>query len=293
MPFKPVETPKDQLNMLIASALRIAGLFAVLMAAAMAPNAANPRSSAFWRFLVPAATFLVGYSSLIVARRLRSGVVARSKMFAPAEFVRLPVEKTAVLLRSFSDDEARLPTRLSMRLSDAELLSLESRADRFERVLSWCLWPFMPAFALTDPVRAHRIDPGCCRILLPETEDWQPLAEELIRRCAVIVLLVGESPSLLWEVEHITDRDRLDRTLFVIPPGTDRSARIRTVAARTRLPEPVVADDQPVVGFSVLDGRFRWYRSDILDEHAYAAMVEQFLLERGLAATEPAGIAAR
>jgi hypothetical protein len=270
------------------------GVVAVCMAAAMAPNAANPSSSAFWRFLAPAAMFLLGYAAVSAARRLRSGVVARTKMLTPEEFLQLPPEKTAVLLRSFSDDEARLPTRLSMRLADTELISLESRADRFERVLTWCVWPYLPAFALTDPGRAKRIDPGCGRILLPETEDWKPLAEELIQRCAVIVLLIGESPSLLWEVEHITEEQRLDRTLFVIPPGTPhRSARLRAVAVRTRLPDPVVADDQPVIGFSVLDGRFRWYRSDLVDEHAYAAMVEQFLLERGLTSRAPADSAAR
>ena len=276
-PFKAVTDPAERARLALAGFLRLASFALLAFSVTTLPAALLPSTGTRWR-LFPVVLFVVGYPLLRFATRLRSGVITRSKTFEPAEFLALTVESTGALLRSFTDDSARLATRASIRLSDMEFLSVGSRADRFERILAWALWPYVPTFALTDPKRMSRTDPGMGRITLPEKDPWQPLATSLIERAAVLVVLMGDSPSLLWEIENLAANSRIERTLFVIPPTiSGRSERVRSIASLVGLPDPELADDQPVIGFCIDEIGFRWFTSELADEHAYAVMVERFV----------------
>jgi len=286
-PYKSFTDPMEFGRYRLAHMMRPVALLALAMSAAMAPNMVNPKSTPLWRFVVPTAAFAFGYVLLRTASRLRSGVVSRSKTFSPTEFLELPVERLGVMLRSFSDDALRIASRPSLRLSEFEILSIAGRADRFERVMSWCFWPHVPAFALSDPGRLGANDLGFGRITLPESDPWQPLAEQLIERAEVILVLVGDSPSLLWEIDHLVATGLLRKALFVVPPTTSAvDTALRRVAERLRLPsEPL--QQHPVIGFTVGDSGAIWYTAETGDEHAYAVMAEHYLLARGIPMLQP------
>lgn len=289
-PFRDVTGRADLAKMRTAQLLQPVGVGALLMGAAMLPTIGNPHSSLAWRFGGPLAAAAVGFPLYRLSATMRSSVIANSKTFTPHEFLQLPLEQLGAMLRSFQDDGSRLATRTSVRLSELEVFSLATRAERFERVLAWAVAPYVPTFALSDPNRLDGQDVGMGRITLAETEDWHPLATQLIERTTLLLVLVGTSASLTWEVENIARHDRLRRTLFVVPPSAnDLGARLAAVAHALGLADPRVDDGEPIIGFTVDDAGFSWYCSSVIDEQSYAVMVQRYAEHRGTRAATPTG----
>lgn len=114
-----------------------------------------------------------------------------------------PGELPVLLLRSFNDDALQDPRALSL----FEL--------RYEERLCAALRPLGPTIALGKPSEAFGYG-GAIRLYVSEA-DWQPVVHHLMRQAAAVVIIMGGSAGLDWEVRTALCRVAPERLLFFFP----------------------------------------------------------------------------
>jgi hypothetical protein len=163
--------------------------------------------------------------------------LGRSRSRATAAELRALDPRPPVLyLRSFADDDVRLPTVLSPRRPFIEMFSLRT-ADPFEESLAWELGSYGPVVAVGRPGAA--LDSlGAAREYLPDAT-WQTGVRERMAMARAIVVVAGDTPGLEWEIAAIADGGHLAKTIFVVPPVAEADAWQRWTATCASLPDPV------------------------------------------------------
>ena len=143
-----------------------------------------------------------------MARRLKQASIAEARRRDP----RAPV----LLLRSFHDDVLPLGSPAPRRGSD--------RPTTFEEVLTGQLWRRGPVIAIGRP--GERIPPmGAARDYYSDAI-WQTEAERMVRESQAIVMIVGITPGLGWEMRRVNDLEMLNKLALAFPPvSTDESPR--------------------------------------------------------------------
>jgi hypothetical protein len=205
-------------------------------------------------------TVLVGTVLLVAAVAL----YLRTRRWAAlqAAEVRARDGRAPVLfLRSFADDDLRVWAHASPRLALVERL-LGRRTERFEVVLGWHLWRFGPVVAVGRPL--EKLPPlGAAREYLDQ-EQWQQEVEQRIGQARAVVVVLGRTSGLLWELQAIERLGATDRMLIVVPPIDDSETERRwgvlerlVAAGQVGWPAlPPVARSRMLVG--ILDGKRRW-----------------------------------
>jgi WD40 repeat protein len=74
-----------------------------------------------------------------------------------------------------------------------------------------------PVVGLTNPTLRGR--PTSYSPIDATSANWQEKADDLIKRSAVIVLIIAESPGVEWEIGYLRRCGYLARTIFVFPPA--------------------------------------------------------------------------
>lgn len=64
---------------------------------------------------------------------------------------------------------------------------------------------------LIQPIGAQRL----------YSESWQKEVSDLIEEAGIIVLCLGDSSGVLWELEAVLSKEKLSNTIIVIPPGKE------------------------------------------------------------------------
>jgi hypothetical protein len=143
-----------------------------------------------------------------------------------------------LLLRSFQDDalEVRPP---STSIGAIDTFSGEARV-RFEEVIAWTAWSCGPLLTFGQP--GTRIQPLGAARHYHEDNNWQTAIRALTERAHALLLVVGRSPSLIWEIAEIRRHERLARTVFIFPPVDDVEAarRVATLCAALDLDRRVL-----------------------------------------------------
>lgn len=140
-----------------------------------------------------------------------SGVLARD------------VRKPILFLRSFSDDEVKYKSKFF------------GGKRYFEELLAVDLWREGPVVAIGRPGEPlPRF--GACREYHSD-DTWQARVLELIGIAKGIVMLVGLTEALGWEIHQLRDRNALGRTIFLIPPLPKDSISDRLQRFTTQIPE--------------------------------------------------------
>ena len=141
---------------------------------------------------------------------------ARRRALPSAEAAMLADPRNPVLfLRSFSDDqisllEAKVPWLL--RFFDPGVV-----AGTLDELLVTEYAEVGPVIAVGRP--SDRLPPlGAARRYCQGTE-WQEIVRELMQASALIVVGMGRSPGLAWEIATIRTMDVLTKTIFVFPPN--------------------------------------------------------------------------
>lgn len=118
-------------------------------------------------------------------------------------------------LRSFRDDKLRVYTHMSPRHSLLERL-LAFRRERFELMLTWHLWRFGPVVAVGRPgERLAQL--GAAREYLP-ADAWQAEIEDRMVNASAIVVVLGRTEGLAWELRTIERLAVADKMMIVVPP---------------------------------------------------------------------------
>ena len=140
----------------------------------------------------------------------------RYSALAARELMERDERRPVLYLRSFGDDRLKVvPRRDSPRRSWLERLGIRGR-ERFEEVIAGHLWAYGPVVAVSEP--GESFPPiGSARTHI-DGDGWQAGVEELMDGAALIVVSVGVTPGLAWEVARIAQLDLWHKTLLVFPP---------------------------------------------------------------------------
>jgi MFS family permease len=216
------------------------------------------------------------------------GRAARARAMPSAgELVARDRRPAILYLRSFLDDDLRIRTRRSPRRSLLDnYVSILLRGvfvrmkERFEEVLVWHLWWHGPVISVGDPVRRpYRL--GSPRLYLPD-ERWRNDVQNLMRSARFVVMVLGRTEGLGWELQCLGQLGLAHRLLVVLPPVAEQELRTRTqifgeIATRAGLPQPPLnafCDDGLAAVLSP-DGRtWRTFSGRHRDEWYYEIAIE-------------------
>jgi len=240
--------------------------------------------AAVWVVLV---FFMSGMSAMNrLARRLR--------VVAAGRYQGRPPRPVLLYLRAFDDDPRMLAAGDFGLRSANEIFSFRARVP-FEEVVARELNRHGLVVAIAEPGTPMLFLPlGASRKRLSQRE-WQEAVRARMRGAALIIIAVGTTEGLLWEVATATRQGLLDRVLLIVPPNDDDEVRARwrtSAQAITAAGGPTL--DLPVDPAATLvvrvgpDGLREAVVADRRDEHTYATAIARTVAGyRGLIPRDP------
>ena len=170
-----------------------------------------------------------GYAIALLFATAGGGMwVLARRMVAPTlwQVTRTDHRSPIVFLRSFEDERVTVGRRAGMTILQQSTVSLE-------RVIADVADKFGPLVALGRP--GEKLPPlGAAREYLGTDADWQTEIAEYMRRATALIVMLGKTPGLDWEIEWILNSGMLPKVLLVLPPKRRSETRERWNAFRTR-----------------------------------------------------------
>lgn len=207
-----------------------------------------------------------------------------------SEVLRRDPRPLVLYLRSFKDDHLKIRVGGPRRRSWLDSFA-HPRVDRFEEVLAWNLWQFGPVVALGLP--GQKLPPlGAARATLSD-QSWRQEIEQWMRQAQVIVVVLGRSEGLAWEISRLVALDIWYKAILVIPPAAENEVRqrwavFRRLTMENGTPMAEIPDLTTALVLSpALGARIVAFNSPRHDELHYQLALEgavQYLLEHDLAA---------
>jgi hypothetical protein len=207
---------------LASVAWRAIGWFLFLLAAASLVILALASSSAPgpWQPLQLAALVLTIFLFAAAVRSLRR---ARGLVVASAsEALQRQGIAPLLYLRSFDDDSVAVGARFSSRRSWLENIAYRGK-DRLEEIIAWQLQRLGPVVGLGRPGESIPSF-GAARDQAESTE-WQRSVFRWMQPAQLVMIVLGRTEGLQWEITTLADLGLLDRTILIVPP--DRNVRPR------------------------------------------------------------------
>jgi len=142
-----------------------------------------------------------------------------------------------LLLRSFDDDMMVVKEARASRSTD-----LHRKGMTFERVVQDQLSPFGPFVAIGRP--EEPLSPlGAARDYVPDAV-WQHEVQQRIRDAVIVVLIIGTSQGLAWELSRLRDLAQLHKLILLFSPADDVVNRWRALFARDQATGfPILPDE--------------------------------------------------
>jgi hypothetical protein len=143
----------------------------------------------------------------------------------------IPRAPFVLYLRAFSDDEARenVETPLAP-FSFVFFSQLVSSGRTEEEALADVLSPIGDLIAVRSPQDRHTAPAGAKRLYLAEGEFWKEEVRDLLSEARFVVLAVGSSTGVLWEMFEILARTPTERFAFVVPMDKQEYKRFTKAA---------------------------------------------------------------
>ena len=209
--------------------------------------------------------------------------IARMRARRGAQKLRKRDHRSPILyLRSFEDDNLSIAVVPSARRPFLELLRLRG-TDPFEEAIAWELEPYGPVVAVGRPGRSLA-SLGAAREYLPD-ERWREEVAQRMTGARAIVIVIGETPGLQWELDHVATAQYLKKTIFVIPPIADENVRRRwdftSNALHAAGPSSLALPTDPARALTATyETKTTWRvtTADVRDESTYRAAIDQAML---------------
>ena len=184
-------------------------------------------------------------------------------------------ERAPVLyLRSFRDDRLKIRARGgSPRHSALERFGARRR-ERFEEVVAGHLWAYGPVIAVSEP--GEQLAPiGAARAQFDDAT-WQEGVATWLARSRLVVITVGRTAGLAWEVAKVTELGLWGRTILVFPPIgpaelTDRWDALRAAAATAGVELVLRCDPSHALAAALVDSKLVAFVGARRDEWHYEA----------------------
>jgi hypothetical protein len=206
-------------------------------------------------------------------------------------------------LRSFADDRRLVAASGVTHRPAQEVFSFRARIP-YEEVIARALGRHGNVVAIAEPESPPVFLPlGASRTRLSGS-GWRAIVRARLHEAALVVIVVGTTEGLSWEIETATRDGLLDRVLLLVPPGKEESLRVRWRATA----DAIRASGGPIVDSAVdpaailvaqmsAGGLRRLVVADRRDEHthavALAAVVAAFADESQLHAPTSSAILVR
>jgi TM2 domain-containing membrane protein YozV len=140
------------------------------------------------------------------------------------ELLKVDRRPPVLYLRSFRDDAVTIRTARWARRTWLDRLAGPYR-ERFEHVVAWHLWRYGPVVTVSQPGRSPwRI--GAVRDELP-IETWQQDIQEWLLAARLIIVTIGRTAGLQWELERINDLGLWSRVVLLFPPVAEKELLAR------------------------------------------------------------------
>jgi hypothetical protein len=182
------------------------------------PIAANAPFSIVLYHVVLVALMLLALFLLIATFRVAGNAglrMSRRFMRVSLEQAQATDQRRPVLfLRSFQDDAVALappPSGFAYKL-----FSYADRKKSLDELLLEEGTTFGPVVALGNPNDA--VPPYGAARGYAKLSDWQKMVSDLMEAAVAIVICVDETPSLWWEIEHVSRNAYLTKTLVLLHP---------------------------------------------------------------------------
>ena len=191
-------------------------------------NVLRPRPSHFLLDLLGNSCFFGGAALGAWAYNLGRRMRQMSASEATARDPRPPI----LLLRSFSDDH-------SLHVPKTGLLApltrrFTGKTVTFEEILVKVFGAYGPVLAIGRP--GETLPPvGAARAYVPEDEDWKDEVRALASRSAWIVLVLGSSEGIRWELDMVLGLGSLEKVVIALPPLTAELLQPRWETLRQEL----------------------------------------------------------
>lgn len=189
--------------------------FVEVIAALSGGSDAETIASAFGEFF-GAAMFLI--APFLLNRTWRYWL--RLTAVPSAEVLKNESRKPVLFLRSFRDDTVAFRRGAHEQGAANPLPGFLAPKSFFEERLAEFLWREGPVVAIGKPGESlPRF--GACREYHSD-DTWQGRVLELIEKSGLIVMMIGLTEALGWEIHQLRDHGALSKCLFVMPPLPDQ-----------------------------------------------------------------------
>lgn len=180
------------------------------------------------RQLVPAQDHLYVWLGFLVALWAGGESARRRWQIDGDELRRRDQREPVLLLRSFSDDALKL-TKAKWERRKTE------QAHTFEELVALQMRVRGPVIAIGSPGEVlPKI--GAARTYFTD-DTWQEHAEQMVYDAAYIVMFVGATKGLGWEIRRIATKGLLHKLILVFPPVSEHEADRRWAAIAEQLGE--------------------------------------------------------
>ncbi|MFL5384134.1 MAG: hypothetical protein ACJ8GN_16555 [Longimicrobiaceae bacterium] len=163
---------------------------------------------------------MLGFVTMIVLFGIALSMTRRIAPWSQAtmrEMRKRDLRPPVLFLRSFNDEAQPI---------------LRGGGPSLERVLTDSVRAYGPFIGIGRPGELRPA--GAAREYFPH-DRWQAAVLKLMDEAAFIIVLLGFTAGLDWEIQRVAERGHQRKTIFVLPPTerTERFARLRTVLPET------------------------------------------------------------
>ena len=216
---------------------------------------------------------LVAYALLFasyLARRMGSRLAQR---FASPQFERYATEDSVLYLRSFSDDRLSLYSPVT----DGDLRTLLWPRISFEEFVGYCAWAAGCGNLITIGRPGEQLPLAGAMRSYFDDDTWQEAVRVTMLRCGTILLTMGSTESLGWEIRHVKKWGMIHKCFFLAPPLPEKEARARIERTLDALgisedekSREIPVTPEIVTGFRIMrDGSVQWQLCSGRDWGAY------------------------
>ena len=198
---------------------------------------------------------------------------------------RVPRRRFTLYLRPFTDDGARVKS------GPWDFYSWALFTPSFDEAIVNSLHPYGSVLAFSD----DRFTPtGAIRIQPTAKSKWREEIKDYIDAAECIVVVVGTSAGVVWEMDQVLSSVAREKTVFVFPPEVEEKFQAtmeanedrKTALAKSFLEStgnspgrPVVLHYQAIVGATIEENDLVWYTAAKPHISGYSIVVSFMLAE--------------
>lgn len=135
-------------------------------------------------------------------------------------------------------DDPRAPVLYLRSFKDDEMIARAIGFYSMEQEMKFALFDIGPFIGLAEPGKDEPQDPGAARMRLPH-DAWKEKVAEEMSRAALVVMRLGASEGLLWELGEAPNRVDPKRLVLLVPSEEEIVYEEFRVKSRALLPCPL------------------------------------------------------